>query len=119
MADVLAYLDDIFFQAKVAETAKHVGVEVRACTTLESFAQEIAAAKPRLVIVDLNARTDPFGAVESAKTLAGDIPLIVYLSHVQTDLAERARAAGCANIMARSKFTRDLATILAGAKSQS
>ena len=32
---------------------------------------------------------------------------------------EKARAAGCAEVMPRSKFTRDLATILARAKSHS
>jgi hypothetical protein len=36
---------------------------------------------------------------------------------VQVDLAARARAAGCAEVMPRSKFTQNLATILAQAKS--
>jgi hypothetical protein len=44
--------------------------------------------------------------------------LVGILSHVQLDLAEKARAAGCANVMPRSKFTSNLATILAQAKSQ-
>jgi hypothetical protein len=35
---------------------------------------------------------------------------------VQTDLAERARAAGCQDVMPRSKFTQNLAAILRGAK---
>jgi hypothetical protein len=41
-----------------------------------------------------------------------------FLSHVQIDLAEQARAAGCSEVMPRSKFTKDLATILARAKSE-
>jgi hypothetical protein len=43
--------------------------------------------------------------------------VIAFLSHVQTDLAERARAAGCQDVMPRSKFTQNLAEILRGAKS--
>jgi hypothetical protein len=40
-----------------------------------------------------------------------------FLSHVQTELAELARAAGCQDVMPRSKFTAELAQILGRAKS--
>jgi hypothetical protein len=42
--------------------------------------------------------------------------VIAFLSHVQTELAERAHAAGCDEVMPRSKFTQNLAAILRGAK---
>ena len=119
MADVVALLDDLFFQAKLLETAKQVGVELRACTTPDALDAEIAKSAPRLIIVDLNALSDPFQAIERLQASGGKIPLIAFLSHVQVDLAERARAAGCNDVMPRSKFTRDLATILARAKSDS
>jgi hypothetical protein len=67
--------------------------------------------------VDLNARNNPLETIERLGQSHRAVPLIAFLSHVQTDLAERARAAGCTNVMPRSKFTRDLATILAAAKS--
>jgi CheY-like chemotaxis protein len=119
MADVVALLDDLFFQAKLLETAKQVGVELRACTTPDALDAEIAKSAPRLIVVDLNALSDPFQAIERLQASGGKIPLIAFLSHVQVDLAERARAAGCNDVMPRSKFTRDLATILARAKSDS
>jgi hypothetical protein len=50
---------------------------------------------------------------------SAEIPLIAYLSHVQVDLAQHARDAGCHEVMPRSQFTKNLATILAKAKSQS
>lgn len=119
MADVVALLDDIFFQAKVAEAAKHLGVELKMCTSSDAFAAEISSGQPKLIIVDLNARSNPLDAIATGRANAPDVPLIAFLSHVQTDLAEKARAAGCAEVMPRSKFTRDLATILARAKSHS
>jgi DNA-binding NtrC family response regulator len=117
MADVVALVDDLFFQAKLLETAKQVGVEVRACTTPDALDEEIARSTPRLVIVDLNARAEPFTALERMHASDSKIPLVAFLSHVQVDLAERARAAGCREVMPRSKFTQNLATILARAKS--
>ncbi len=119
MADVVALIDDIFFQAKLTETARQIGVELRTCANHGAFAAEIAKDKPRIVLVDLNARANPFEAITLAKRAAPDVAVIGFFSHVQTELAEKARAAGCTEAMPRSKFTRDLATILGRAKSQS
>lgn len=118
MADVVALVDDLFFQSKMMETAKQVGVELRACSTPEALASEISGVAPRLVVIDLNAKGNPIEALRQVQLLGGEIPLIAYLSHVQTDLAESARATGCREVMPRSKFTRELATILARAKSK-
>jgi len=119
MADVVALIDDLFFQVKVAETAKHLGIGLRVCGTTEALLSEIAKQSPGLIVVDLNARSNPVTAIEGLPPAAREIPLVAFLSHVQTDLANRARAAGCREVMPRSVFTRDLATILARAKSHS
>ncbi len=119
MAEVLALVDDLFFQAKILETAKHAGVEVRACATPDALLAEIAKNAPRLVVVDLNARSRPVEALQRIQASAPNAPVIAFLSHVQTDLAAQARAAGCRAVMPRSQFARDLATILAQAKSES
>ncbi|HXA79248.1 MAG TPA: response regulator [Candidatus Acidoferrales bacterium] len=117
MAQVVALVDDLFFQAKMLETAKRLGVELHTCTTPDALDAEIAKAAPKLVVVDLNARSGPFEALERLQASGSKIPLIAFLSHLQVDLAERARAAGCADVMPRSKFTQNLATILARTKS--
>lgn len=116
-ADIAALIDDVFFLAKVLETAKQVGVEVHACTTAEGLDAEIAKSAPRLVVVDLNAASNPLQTFERLRTRGAAIPSIGFLSHVQVELAEQARAAGCGEVMPRSKFTQNLATILARAKS--
>ncbi|MFY9690191.1 MAG: hypothetical protein WAJ86_09665 [Candidatus Acidiferrales bacterium] len=119
MAQVVALVDDLFFQMKLIETAKQLGVELRTCATADALADEIGARVPKLVVVDLNARSNPLEAIERVRASGPQIPLIGFLSHVQVDLAERARAAGCPEVMPRSKLTQNLATILARAKSES
>jgi CheY-like chemotaxis protein len=118
MAQVVALVDDLFFQAKMVETAKHLGIELRTCATPDAMLAEIAQNPPRLVVVDLNARNNPLDAVERVRTDAGHIPMLGFLSHVQVDLAQKARAAGCHDVMPRSKFTQNLATILGQVKSE-
>lgn len=119
MPQVLALVDDLFFQAKIVETAKHLGVDLRTCATPDALLAEVSKEKPRLIVVDLNARQDPIGAIELLQQESEVIPTLAFLSHVQVDLAAKARQAGCHEVMPRSKFTQNLATILAQVKSQS
>jgi len=119
LANVLAMVDDLFFQAKIVETARHLAVDLRICTTPDALLTEISKATPKLVVVDLNSRNQPLEAIQRMQAAAPDVPLVGFLSHVQTELAEQAHAAGCREVMPRSKFTNDLATILARGKSES
>jgi DNA-binding NarL/FixJ family response regulator len=124
MADAIALIDDLFFLAKVHETAKHTGITLETAATGEQLLKAAAGSPAALILVDLNARQGALDAVEhlcasngTANWPGNPRRVIAFLSHVQTDLAERARAAGCADVMPRSKFTQNLAEILRGAKS--
>ena len=45
-----------------------------------------------------------------------DVRVVGFLSHVQVDLAAQAQKAGCNEVMPRSAFTQNLASILSVAK---
>jgi len=115
MGRVVALMDDLFFQMKLAETAKRLGVQVKVATNPDALLSLLDPA-PNLVIVDLNARNQPLQAIERIRAGHNGIRVIGFLSHVQTELASQAQAAGCDEVMPRSVFTRDLATILSAAK---
>ena len=120
MARVVALMDDLFFQMKVAETAKHLGLELKVAANADALMSLLASA-PKLVIVDLNARSGPIQAIERLRAVKNtgenSGPRVVgFLSHVQTDLAAQARSAGCDEVMPRSAFTQNLAAILSAAK---
>jgi CheY-like chemotaxis protein len=70
----------------------------------------------KLVLVDLNARQGALDAVSQLHNAGNAQPIIGFLSHVQVDLAEKARAAGCQSVLPRSTFTQNLADILGQAK---
>jgi DNA-binding NarL/FixJ family response regulator len=115
MGRVVALMDDLFFQMKLAETAKHLGVEVKVATTADAL-MPLLDSPPKLLIVDLNSRSQPIAAIERLRAAKNGVRVVGFLSHVQTDLAAQARAAGCDEVMARSAFTQNLAAILAAAK---
>ena len=114
---VVALVDDLFFVSKMLETARHAGVELKTAPNADALLELIAQQAPALVIVDLNARQGGVEALERLRDAGHALPTVAYLSHVQTELAERARATGCAEVMPRSKFTQNLAEILRGAAS--
>jgi DNA-binding NarL/FixJ family response regulator len=118
MAQVVALVDDLFFQTKILGTAKQLGVGLQICSTPEALVAEAAKNGTNLVIVDLNSRAKPLEAIVRIQAAVPGIPVVAFLSHVQVELAEAARAAGCREVMPRSQFTRDLAIILARAKSE-
>ena len=115
MARVVALMDDLFFQMKLAETAKQLGVEVKVAANGDALMNLMEGA-PKLVIVDLNSRNQPLQAVEKLRQASKDVRVVGFLSHVQTELAAQAQAAGCDEVLPRSSFTQNLAAMLSAAK---
>jgi CheY-like chemotaxis protein len=115
MGRVVALMDDLFFQMKLAETAKQLGVEVKVAANGEAL-MVLMESQPKLVIVDLNARNHPIQTIEMLRHVRKDVRVVGFLSHVQTELAALAQAAGCDEVMPRSAFTQNLSAILSVAK---
>jgi DNA-binding NarL/FixJ family response regulator len=115
MGRVVALMDDLFFQMKLAETAKQLGVEVKVAANAEAL-MGLMASEAKLVIVDLNARSQPLEAIVKLRQGRKDVRVVGFLSHVQKELAAQAQAAGCDEVLPRSSFTQNLAAILSAAK---
>jgi CheY-like chemotaxis protein len=112
VATVATFVEDLFFLAKIRESAKAIGVAV-VSPDLRQGAAAVSGTPPQAVFLDLNLRT----AIERIQFLKGDpatarIPIIAFVSHVQTDLIAAARAAGCDVVLARSAFTQQLPDLL-------
>ncbi|MFN8059148.1 MAG: hypothetical protein U0Q12_08270 [Vicinamibacterales bacterium] len=114
---VIAVVEDLLFSSKIRAVAKRLGVDVKFVRDAGAVVSEIRAARPRLVVFDLNAdRLDPLGA---ARALRADpelatIPTVGFVSHVQVELIGAARTAGVGDVMARSLFVARLADLIAG-----
>jgi CheY-like chemotaxis protein len=115
MGRVVALMDDLFFQMKVAETAKHLGVEFKVAANGDILAT-LLAPPTKLVIVDLNSKSEPVATIARLRATQKELSIVSFLSHVQVDLAAQAKAAGSSEVLPRSLFTQNLAKILATAK---
>ncbi|OLB26515.1 MAG: hypothetical protein AUH13_27435 [Acidobacteria bacterium 13_2_20CM_58_27] len=115
MGKVVALVDDLFFQMKLAETAKQLGLDVKVAANGDALMGLLESA-PKLVIVDLNARSQPLQAIARVRQASKDIRVVGFVSHVQTQLAAQAQAAGCNEVLPRSSFAQNLAAILSASK---
>jgi CheY-like chemotaxis protein len=109
MAHVVAAIPDLFFRARVLETAKTLAVPVEVARDADELLRQVRAEKPRLVLMDLTAA--PVQPLETLRTLEG-IPVVGFLPHEATELRDRALAAGCSEVLTKGQFSASLPTIL-------
>ncbi len=115
MAGVIAATDDLFFGAKIVETARHLNVPVALAGSSEDLIAKARAIRPGLLIFDLNAEScRPLEAIRQVRADPefNDTALLGFCSHLQHDLKAAAAVAGCNRVMARSAFTAELPDIL-------
>ena len=90
---IVAFVPDLMDRSKITAT----GADVQFVSA--PAALEAAAARATLVVVDLSRP----GVLDVLPALAGR-RVIGFGSHVDRDLLDRARAAGCTEVLARSAF---------------
>jgi CheY-like chemotaxis protein len=111
---ILAVMSDLFFSVKINDAAKKLGMTAEFVKD-KTLALEKAKAKPPLIILDLNCdAAEPLDLITGIKAdpeTAG-IPIIGFVSHVQTELKQRAQEIGCYTVVARSVFAQNLPAII-------
>jgi len=114
---IFAFVDDLFFQAKIQETARKLNVKVEFVKNdkdLSDRVQQNGEEKPSLIIFDLNnANAKPLALIPKLKSkLKKGTSIIGFLSHVQGDLKQKAHEVGCDMVLPRSAFSQNLPQLL-------
>ncbi len=114
---IFAFVDDLFFQAKIQETARKLNVKVEFAKNDKDLAermQQNGEEKPSLIIFDLNnANAKPLTLIPKLKAkLKKGTSIIGFLSHVQGDLKQKAHEVGCDMVLPRSAFSQNLPQLL-------
>lgn len=111
---ILVAVDDLFFVARIQETARKLGVNVEFAKTDQEILEK-AEALPNLIIFDLNSHSaKPLQTIQRLRQNPGmkKVSLIAFVSHVQADLKLQAQEAGCDMVMPRSAFSQNLPNLL-------
>jgi CheY-like chemotaxis protein len=114
---IFAFVDDLFFLAKIQEIARKLNVKVEFCKVEKDLTEKLKQngdEKPSLIIFDLNnANAKPLTLIPKLKTkLKKGTSIIGFLSHVQGDLKQKAHEVGCDMVLPRSAFSQNLPQLL-------
>ena len=114
---IFAFVEDLFFLAKIQETGRKMNVKVEFVKTEKELADRIKSngeEKPSLIIFDLNnANAKPLTLIPKLKSkLKKGTSIIGFLSHVQGDLKQKAHEIGCDMVLPRSAFSQNLPQLL-------
>jgi hypothetical protein len=109
-APILLLCRDLMFVSKVTATARALGVTVQVVRDPAQLPQQ--EGQGGRLLVDLN-QTGAIEAASAWRSAAGG-RVIGFVSHVDTETIERAKAAGLDEVLARSRFTAMLEQIVGG-----
>jgi hypothetical protein len=114
---IFVFVEDLFFLAKIQETARKMNVKVEFVKTEKDIYDKMEGngeEKPSLIIFDLNnANAKPLTTIPKLKSkLKKSTSIIGFLSHVQGDLKVKAQEVGCDMVLPRSAFSQNLPQLL-------
>jgi hypothetical protein len=115
---IFFFIEDLFFNAKITETARKLGVKVAFVKNDKEAIAELTghpeADRPGLIVFDLNnANAKPLTLIPKLKAkLKKSTSIIGFLSHLQGDLKAKAVEAGCDTVMPRAAFSQNLPNLL-------
>ncbi len=115
---IFFFIEDLFFLAKIQETARKLGVKVGFLKADKDVVARLSGVpedeKPSLIVFDLNnVGAKPLTLIPKLKAkLKRGTSVIGFLSHLQGDLKVKATEAGCDMVMPRSAFSQNLPNLL-------
>ncbi len=112
MTKAVAAVTDLFFVARIRETARLVGAEVTFARRPGDVGGALAAQAPDLLIVDLTAPGWDYEALFAA--VEGRRPTVPVLGFTTHALARETRGlhARCSRVVTKETLTRELADVL-------
>lgn len=115
---IFCFIDDLFFQAKIQETSRKLGIKVEFVKGDKDAVSRLADApeeeRPTLIVFDLNnLNAKPMTLIPKFKSRFKKATSIIgFLNHLQGDLKMKAIEAGCDTVMPRSAFSQSLPNLL-------
>lgn len=105
---------DLIFTSKITGTVRELGCRVLVAGNTSLALAMIEQWRPRVVIADLAAGdlVAPGALIAYQKAAGPEAAFVAFGSHVDTAALDAARAAGCHEVLPRSKFSAELSDLL-------
>jgi hypothetical protein len=109
MSTILMLVPDLMFATRIEDAGKHLNYAVRSFASNEDADAAVMRTRPALLVISLDAANWQ-GAVRAAKRAGARI--LAFGSHRDVEVMQAARAAGCDEVVARSRMAAELPNLL-------
>jgi len=116
--EIIIFVEDIFFTAKIRQAARVVSGNVRFVRDVHGLERRLSGPAPSVVIMDLGAETlRPMEMLRRMKEHPEwkTARIVAYSSHSRAELMEEANQLGAEMVLPKSSFTQKLPEIMQAA----
>jgi DNA-binding NtrC family response regulator len=108
---VVAVVRDLFFVARIRETARLVGTPLVFARSPEEIAAQLTPEAPALVIIDLTTSGWDYDALFGALAAAPDVPVLGFTTHALARETQPLHAR-CRRVVTKETLTQELPGLL-------
>jgi hypothetical protein len=109
MGKLLAFVPDLMFGTRIADTARHLGYQFEFLNSSAEAEAMVARISPALIVVALDA--PGWDQVVAAGKGAG-VRVLAFGSHRDVNTLRAAQRAGCDKVLARSQMAAEMPSFL-------
>ena len=111
MKTILLFVPDLFFSTKIEDAAQRLGYAVASVNPGADFEAAVSQNSPRLVVLSFDRGGEAWEQLAAAAARAG-VRVLAFGSHMNVEAFKRARALGCAEVVANSRLSAELPSLL-------
>jgi len=108
---VVAVVRDLFFVARIRETARLVGTPLTFARTPEEIHAALTAETPALAIVDLTTNGWDYDAIFDALDAAPEVPVLGFTTHALARATQPLHSR-CRRVVTKETLTQELPALL-------
>ena len=106
---------NLVFMPRIMSAARAAGLTTRYANSGRDFWAMFEEGQPALVLVDLEGDSDIWTEVlAELQARDDDVRVVAFGQHSDTEGLERARNLGCAHVLTKGEFSRDMQQVIAG-----
>ena len=106
---------NLMFMPRIMSAAQGAGLATRYANSSKDFWAVFAETQPKLVLVDLEGDPDIWAEVlAELRSSELEVRVVAFGQHSDTEGLERARELGCAAVLTKGEFSRDMQRVVAG-----
>jgi hypothetical protein len=108
---VVAVVRDLFFVARIRETARLVGTPLTFARTPEEIRAALTAETPALAIVDLTTNDWDYDTIFGALAAAPEVPVLGFTTHALARATQPLHSR-CRRVVTKETLTQELPALL-------